>query len=112
MKYNLSMPDKLILSLLDESIAKDISVEDLIKEILENHVSESTKSPMELLIYKVKVMGVGTTFTLNKVLQKQWGDIEEPRAFGWRAKKILNELGLAERVHIGGGGRTVYKRIG
>lgn len=121
LSLNISLPQDLVLSLLNEAeqekidlslhIANKLSLVDYDTDFLDPH--EVAEAIMSQALYCAANTKEGEEFTLIELFKRinsDWGDVKSPRSFGRKFKKEILELEIAEVVGKKADNKIIYKR--
>jgi len=117
LNLNISLPQDLVLEVLNLINEKDIDLSDYIASQLQISVQKESlgldyEEQLVLLQQAVHVASIieeGVSFAVTDLLP-EWGDVTSPRVFGRKFKKVMTKLNIAEVTGKRADNKLVYTR--
>jgi hypothetical protein len=118
LNLNISLPQDLVLEVLNLINEKDIDLSDYIASQLQISVQKESlgldyEEQLVLLqqaVYYASCMTVGKSFTVKEIFSEEWGNVTSPRVFGRKFKKVMTKLNIAEVTGKQADNKLIYTR--
>jgi len=118
LNLNISLPQELVLDVLNLINEKGIDLSDYIASQLQVGVLKESlgldyqeqEALLQQAVFSASGMTVGKSFTVKEIFSEKWGNVTSPRVFGRKFKKVMTKLNIAEVTGKQADNKLIYTR--